>query len=74
MNIEQQMNALRKELRAHNHNYYVLDNPIISDYDFDIKLKELQSLEELHPEFYDANSPTLRVGGEITKNFKNSCS
>jgi len=70
MNIEQQINKLREELRTHNHNYYVLDNPIISDFNFDTKLKDLQSLEEKHPEFYDANSPTLRVGGEITKNFK----
>ena len=70
MTIEQQINTLRKELREHNYNYYVLDNPIVSDYDFDVKLKELQVLEEENPEFYDANSPTLRVGGEITKNFK----
>jgi len=70
MNIKQQINTLREELSTHNHNYYVLDNPIISDFDFDTKLKELQSLEEQYPEFYDANSPTLRIGGEITKNFK----
>ncbi|MFK5983350.1 MAG: NAD-dependent DNA ligase LigA [Flavobacteriaceae bacterium] len=69
MNKEEQINQLREELRKHNYNYYVLDNATISDYDFDIKLKELQKLEEAHPEFYDANSPTLRVGGEITKNF-----
>ncbi|MEL6812223.1 MAG: NAD-dependent DNA ligase LigA [Bacteroidota bacterium] len=70
MNIEQQINTLREELRQHNYNYYVLDNPTISDYEFDIKLKELQALEAAHPEFYDANSPTLRVGGEVTKNFE----
>ncbi len=70
MKIEQQINALREELRAHNHSYYMHDNPIISDFDFDKKLKELQALEKQYPEFYDANSPTLRVGGEITKNFK----
>lgn len=70
MNIEQQINQLRAELRDHNYNYYVLDNPTISDYEFDIKLKELQTLEAAHPEFYDANSPTLRVGGEVTKNFE----
>ncbi|WP_370226123.1 NAD-dependent DNA ligase LigA [Mesoflavibacter sp.] len=70
MNIKQQITQLRDELRQHNYNYYVLDNPTISDYDFDIKLKELQALEAAHPEFYDANSPTLRVGGEVTKNFK----
>lgn len=70
MSIKQQINALREELRAHNYNYYVLDNPIISDYDFDTKLKQLQALEEQYPKFYDVNSPTLRVGGEIIKNFK----
>ena len=70
MEIKQHINNLREELRQHNHSYYVLDNPTISDYDFDIKLKELQELEAKHPEFYDSNSPTLRVGGEITKNFQ----
>ena len=69
MNIENKINSLRKLLREHNYNYYVLDTPTISDYEFDIKLKELQELEESHPDLYDPNSPTLRVGGEITKNF-----
>ncbi|MFD0962788.1 NAD-dependent DNA ligase LigA [Pseudofulvibacter geojedonensis] len=69
MSIQEKINQLRKELRQHNYNYYVLDTPTISDYDFDMLLKELQELEEKHPEFYDANSPTLRVGGEVTKNF-----
>ncbi|MAN29276.1 MULTISPECIES: NAD-dependent DNA ligase LigA [Mesonia] len=69
MNTEQKINALREELRQHNYNYYVLDQPQISDYDFDMKLKELQELEEKHPEFHDPNSPTLRVGGQVTKNF-----
>jgi DNA ligase (NAD+) len=70
MTIETEIIQLRDELRQHNYNYYILDNATISDYDFDIKLKALQALEEKHPEFYDANSPTLRVGGEVTKNFK----
>ncbi len=70
MDIKEQINQLREELREHNHKYYVLDTPVISDYEFDIKLKELQVLEEKHPEFYDPNSPTLRVGGSITKNFE----
>lgn len=70
MNPEQKINALRDALREHNYNYYVLDNPTISDYEFDMKLKELQELEAAHPEFYDPNSPTLRVGGEVTKNFE----
>jgi DNA ligase (NAD+) len=70
MNIEQQIKTLRNELREHNYNYYVLDTPTISDFEFDQKLKQLQELEKAYPEFYDANSPTLRVGGEITKNFE----
>ncbi len=67
--IQQKLTQLRNELREHNYNYYILDKPTISDYEFDMKLKELQALEEAHPEFYDANSPTQRVGGTITKNF-----
>ena len=70
MSIEQQIQDLRNELREHNYNYYVLDSATISDYDFDIKLKKLQELEAKHPEFFDANSPTQRVGGEVTKNFE----
>ena len=69
MIVKEKIEELRRELREHNHNYYVLDNPTISDYDFDMKLKELQLLESKHPEFYDATSPTLRVGGAITKSF-----
>jgi len=64
------INELREELRRHNYNYYVLDNATISDYDFDLQLKELQDLESKYPEYFDPNSPTQRVGGEITKNFK----
>lgn len=70
MNIKQQIEALRAQLRAHNYQYYVLDQPSISDFDFDMLLKQLQELEVQHPEFYDPNSPTVRVGGEVTKNFK----
>ncbi len=70
MNTKQKIESLREELRQHNYNYYILDDATISDYEFDIKLKELQALEEAHPEFFDANSPTQRVGGAITKNFK----
>ncbi|RXG32862.1 NAD-dependent DNA ligase LigA [Leeuwenhoekiella marinoflava] len=69
MTTLEKIQALREELRHHNYNYYVLDKPEIDDYTFDQKLKELQDLEEMHPEFYDANSPTLRVGGQVTKNF-----
>ncbi|TDP00387.1 NAD-dependent DNA ligase LigA [Flavobacterium sp. 245] len=70
MSIQETIQTLRDELNQHNYNYYVLDNATISDYDFDIKLKELQDLESKHPEFFDENSPTQRVGGTITKNFK----
>lgn len=62
--------ALREELNQHNYNYYVLDNPTISDFEFDQKLKQLQELETQHPEFFDENSPTQRVGGAVTKNFE----
>jgi DNA ligase (NAD+) len=70
MNIKQQIEELRAQLRAHNYQYYVLDQPSISDFEFDMLLKQLQELEDEHPEFYDPNSPTVRVGGEVTKNFK----
>ncbi|MCF8714624.1 NAD-dependent DNA ligase LigA [Joostella atrarenae] len=69
MDIAAKIKSLRQELSQHNYNYYVLDTPQISDYDFDIKLKELQALEAKYPEFYDANSPTVRVGGMVTKSF-----
>lgn len=69
MTTEEKINQLRATLRAHNHRYYVLDTPTISDYEFDILLKQLQELEAAHPELYDPTSPTLRVGGEVTKNF-----
>ena len=68
-NIQKKIEDLRAELHQHNYNYYTLDEPTISDFEFDLKLKELLELEKNHPEFYDSNSPTLRVGGEITKNF-----
>ena len=67
--MKEKIQQLRDELNQHNYNYYVLDTPTISDYEFDQKLKELQALEQAHPEFYDENSPTVRVGGSITKNF-----
>ena len=68
--IQPTIENLRETLNAHNHSYYVLDAPTISDFEFDQKLKQLQELESTYPEFYDENSPTLRVGGMITKNFK----
>jgi DNA ligase (NAD+) len=70
MEIQTKIQQLREELNQHNHNYYVLDRPTISDFEFDVKLKELQDLELHHPEFFDENSPTQRVGGAITKNFQ----
>ena len=60
---------LQNELRQHNYNYYVLDTPTISDFDFDTKLKQLQILEAQYPELQTSSSPTQRVGGEVTKNF-----
>lgn len=70
MEVEKIINELRNELNQHNHNYYVLDQPTISDFEFDQKLKQLQDLEAKHPEFFDENSPSQRVGGTITKNFQ----
>ena len=69
MDAFQSIQLLRTELNQHNHSYYVLDTPTISDFEFDQKLKQLQELENQYPEFFDENSPTQRVGGTITKNF-----
>lgn len=62
--------ALTAELNQHNYNYYVLAQPTISDYDFDQKLKQLADLEREFPDLQEPDSPTLKVGGEITKTFK----
>ncbi len=70
MDIQATLQSLRETLNLHNHNYYVLDAPTISDFEFDQKLAELQKLELEHPEYFDENSPTQRVGGTITKNFR----
>ena len=70
MNEQERILELRKQLHEHNHKYYVLNSPEISDIEFDKLLRELQDLEALHPELYDANSPTLRVGSDITKEFE----
>ena len=70
MSVEEKINSLRLELEAHNHRYYVLDTPVISDFEFDRLLRELQDLERDHPQFADPNSPTQRVGGSITKSFE----
>ena len=68
--IKQQIEALREELNKHNYDYYVLSSPTISDFEFDKKLKELSELETLYPEYFDANSPTQRVGSDINKSFR----
>jgi DNA ligase (NAD+) len=70
MSVLETITNLRAELNQHNYNYYVLDKPTISDFEFDQKLKQLQELELQHPEFFDENSPSQRVGGTITKNFE----
>ena len=70
MDIQKTILQLREELNQHNYNYYVLDKPVISDYEFDQKLKQLQDLESQYPDYFDENSPTQRVGGTITKNFQ----
>ena len=68
--IEAKIKALREELEQHNYNYYVLSAPTISDREFDEKMKELQALEEAYPEFADPDSPTQRVGSDISKEFR----
>ena len=70
LSIKQNIEALTKELHHHNYLYYVESTPEISDYDFDQKLKELQQLENQYPQYADPNSPTKRVGGDITKKFQ----
>nr|WP_199157136.1 NAD-dependent DNA ligase LigA [Pedobacter sp. ASV2] len=67
--VKEEMDALVAELNQHNYNYYVLAMPTIGDYEFDKKLKHLAELEKANPDFADPNSPTQRVGGDITKNF-----
>ena len=70
MEIKEKIERLRAALHKHNHNYYVLDAPTISDFDFDQMLQSLIELEKAYPVFYDSNSPTQRVGGGVTENFK----
>ena len=69
MNVQDRIVFLRSELQQHNHNYYVLDKPTISDFEFDMLLIELIDLEKQNPQFYDANSPSQRVGGDLIKSF-----
>jgi DNA ligase (NAD+) len=67
--VKQRIEYLRAEIDRHNYNYYVLSAPEISDFEFDKMLKELQELENSHPEFYDSTSPTQRVGSDLTEGF-----
>lgn len=68
--IEQEIKQLRKELHLHNHKYYVLNKPSITDFDFDQMMHRLIELEQQHPEFQDPNSPSQRVGSDINKDFE----
>ncbi len=70
MSVKEQIEALRSELEQHNYNYYVLSAPTISDQEFDKKMKELQDLEAAHLEYYDPDSPTQRVGSDLSKEFE----
>ena len=69
MTIEQQINELRRTLNLYNHKYYVENNPIVSDFEFDTLLHQLQQLEQANPQFADPNSPTARVGSDLTSDF-----
>lgn len=69
MSPETEIQQLRLELNRANHDYYVRSSPTMSDFDFDVKLRRLQQLEELYPEFWDEHSPSLRVGSDISKGF-----
>lgn len=70
MTEQERIIQLRQELHEHNHKYYVLSQPTISDQDFDFMMHELQNLEQKHPEMYDANSPSQRVGSDLSANFQ----
>lgn len=70
MTPKDKIDRLREEINRHNHNYYVLNAPQISDKDFDMLLKELEALEKEYPEFADPDSPTQRVGSDLTKGFE----
>ena len=69
MNEKERILYLREQLHEHNYKYYVLNQPDISDQEFDFLMHELQNLEAKHPEMYDANSPTQRVGSDLNQNF-----
>ena len=66
---EQRLQYLRELLHKYNHSYYILNNSLVSDFEFDKLMEELESLELKFPEYYDVNSPSKRVGGDVTKSF-----
>ena len=70
MDEKQRIEQLRQELHDHNHRYYVLNQPTIDDQEFDRLMRELQDLEAKHPELYDPNSPTQRVGSDLNQEFR----
>lgn len=70
MNDKERIEELRRLLHEHNRRYYIQNDPIISDQEFDALMNELQTLEQRHPELYDANSPTQRVGSDLNGNFE----
>ena len=69
MNETERIIYLRQQLHEHNHNYYVLNQPTITDQEFDMLMHELQDLESRHPEMADPNSPSQRVGSDLNQNF-----
>ena len=70
MTPKEEIEQLRKELEQHNYNYYVLNQPTISDYDFDQMMHRLEDLELFYPQYADPNSPTQRVGSDLNQSFK----
>ena len=67
---KEKIESLRKQLHQHNYNYYVLSQPIISDFEFDKLMHDLLELEEQYPDLHDPNSPTVRVGSDISNDFE----
>ncbi|MDO4949470.1 MAG: NAD-dependent DNA ligase LigA, partial [Bacteroidales bacterium] len=70
MSEPEEILELRKQLHEHNYNYYVLNAPLIDDREFDRLMRRLQDLEALHPEMHDDNSPSVRVGSDLGKDFR----
>ena len=70
MSIEERIANLRQEIEEYNRQYYIENNPTISDFEFDMKLKQLEEMERAYPQFFDKNSPTQRVGSDLTKTFE----